>query len=94
MCVDCLTHIENWEEFKQKCKTSNEYIQEYLKELEEKKLNLTVDKVVKFDNLETDKQDDNYDSTFNNESINQDSDHDSPKSTPSTVMQFQPVFLL
>lgn len=89
MCVDCVSHIENWEEFKQKCKTSNKYIQEYLKELEEKKLTLTVDKLGKFVNLETDEQDDNYDSTFNNESINQDSDNDSSRSkspSPITVM--------
>lgn len=89
MCVDCVSHIENWEEFKQKCKTSNKYIQEYLKELEEEKLDISVVKLVKFDNLETEEQDDNYDCTFNNESIKQDSDNDSSRSkspTPITVM--------
>lgn len=85
MCVDCVSHIENWEEFKQKCKTSNEYIQEYLKELEEKKLNLTVDKLVKFDNLEIDEQDDNYDSTFNNELIDQESDNESKSKSSSSI---------
>lgn len=89
MCIDCVSHLENWEEFKQKCKSSNKYIQEYLRELEEKKLDISIDKLVKFDNLESDKQDDNYDSTFINESINQDSDNGSSKSkspTPITVI--------
>lgn len=81
MCIDCLTHLENWEGFKEKCISANESIQEYLKQLEEETLIETVDKIEKFDSqLEADEHNDNYDSTINNGSNNQDSDNDSLKS--------------
>lgn len=77
MCVNCFNHLENWEEFKQKCISANECIQEYFKQLEEEKLSLTVDKPIKFeDQLEIDEQDNNYDNTSNNELGIQDSDND------------------
>lgn len=97
MCVNCLSNLENWEEFKQKCISSNECIQNCIKQLEEEKLNLTVDNSIKLeDQLETDEQEDIHDSTFNNESNNQDSDNDSSKSKSAislTVMQLLPVII-
>lgn len=81
MCVDCLSHLENWEGFKQKCISANECIQEYLKQLEEDKCNVAVDKTEKLvDQLKAEEYDNNYDSMFNNEFNNQDSDNDSFKS--------------
>jgi hypothetical protein len=76
-----LTNLENWEGFKQKCISANESIQEYLKQLEEDTFIETVNKIEKFDSqLEPEEHNDNYDSTFNNESNSQDSDNDSLKS--------------
>ncbi|XP_026820009.1 oocyte zinc finger protein XlCOF6-like [Rhopalosiphum maidis] len=81
MCVNCQSNLENWEEFKQKCISSNECIQNCIKQLEEEKLNLTVDNSIKLeDQLEIDEQESNHDSTLNNEFNNQDSDNDSSKS--------------
>jgi len=91
MCLNCLGHLETWEEFKQKCTSSNKYIQNHFKRSEEKKLKLTMDESVNFKNeLQTNEQDNNYDSTFNNELNSQDSDNDSLKSKSSisiTVIQ-------
>lgn len=89
MCINCLNHLENCEEFKQKCISSNEYIQEYLKQLEEDKLNLTVHTIVKLkDQLKINEHDNNYDSTFNNELDNQyfDNDLSKSKSSVSTIV--------
>jgi len=96
MCVDCLSNLENWEEFKKKCISSNECIQNCIKQLEEEKINLTVDSIKLEDQLETDEQEDIHDSTFNNEFNNQDSDNDSSKSKSAislTVMQLLPVII-
>jgi hypothetical protein len=96
MCINCQSNIENWEEFKQKCISSNECIQNCIKQLEEEKLNLTVDNSIKLeDQLEIDEQENN-DSTLNNEFNNQDSDNDSSKSkSPISpiVMQLLPVII-
>lgn len=81
ICVNCFNHLENWEEFKQKCISSNECIKEYLKQIKEEKLNSTEDKPVKLeDRLEIDEQDKNYDNSSNNELSTQDSDNDLPVS--------------
>lgn len=81
MCVNCMSHIENWEGFKQKCVSANECIQEYLKQLEDDMSNVAVDKTEKFDvKLEAEKNDDNYNSMFNNKLNNHDSDNDLFKS--------------
>jgi len=91
MCLNCLGHLETWEEFKQKCKTSNEYIQNHFKRLEDKKLNLAMDESVNFkDELQTKEQDNNYDSTFDNELNSQDSNNDSLKSkSPISITVIQ-----
>jgi len=92
-----MNNLENWEEFKRKCISSNECIQNYIKQLEEEKLHLTADNSIQFeDQLETNEQENNHDSTFNNEFNNQDSDNDSSKSKSSislTVMQLLPVII-
>lgn len=79
ICVNCYNHLENWEEFKQKCITSNECIKEYLKKIKEEKLSLTKAKPVKLeDQPEIDEQDNNYDNVSNNEVNTQDSGNDLP----------------
>ncbi|XP_060876975.1 zinc finger protein 420-like [Metopolophium dirhodum] len=95
ICVDCLSNLENWEEFKQKCISSNECIQNCIKKFEEEKLNLTVDNSVKLeDQLEIEiEQEDNHDSTFNNEFNNQDSDNDSSKSKSPISLTTREVYL-
>lgn len=81
MCLDCLGHLEAWEEFKLKCMSSDECIQNHIKQLKEETSNLTIDESVNFESkLQTNEQDNNYDSTFNSESNNQYSDNDSSKS--------------
>lgn len=96
MCVDCLSRLENWEEFKKKCISSNECIKNYLNNIEKEQLNSTVDKSVKFDNqLEADNQD-HYDSTFNSEFNNQESDSDTSKTDlpiEITVIQLLLIFV-
>lgn len=89
VCMNCLNHLENCEKFKQKCISSNECIQEYLKQLEEEKLKLTVKKFVKLeDQLEINEHDNNYESTFNNEIDNQFSENNlsTSKSSISTIV--------
>lgn len=91
MCVNCLGHLENWEEFKQKCISSNNHLQEYLKHLEEDKVNSAVDQSINSeDQLETVLEDNNYDSTFTNTLNDQDSNNDSSQSkspVPIIVMK-------
>lgn len=92
MCINCLNNLENWEEFKQKCISSNECIQNCIKQLEEKS-NLTVDNSIKFeDQLEIDEQENNHDSTFNNEFNDQDSDNDLSKSKSPISLTVQEVY--
>jgi len=97
MCVNCLSNLENWEEFKQKCISSNECIQNYIKQLEEEKLNMTVDNSIKHeDQLEINEQENNHDSMLNNEFNNQDSDNDSSKSKSSIspiVIRLLPIII-
>lgn len=97
MCVNCLSSLENWEEFKQKCISSNECIQNCIKQLEEEKLNMTVDNSIKHeDQLEINEQENNHDSMLNNEFNNQDSDNDSSKSKSSIspiVMRLLPIII-
>lgn len=71
--------------------SSNEYIQNHFKRSEEKKVNLTTDESVNFkDKLQTNEQDNNYNSTFNNELNSQDSDNDSLKSkSPISITVIQ-----
>lgn len=90
MCVDCLSRLENWEEFKKKCISSNECIKKYLNEIEEEQLNSTVDNSVKSNvQLVVDEQD-HYDSTFNSEINNQESDSDTSRSKlPITITVIQ-----
>lgn len=81
MCIDCLGHLENWEEFKQKCISSNISLQKYLKQLEEDKLNSEVDQLITFENhQETNEQDDIPDNVVDSVSNGQDSDNESSKS--------------
>lgn len=97
MCINCLSNLENWEEFKQKCISSNECIQNCIKQLEEEKLNMTVDNSIKHeDQLEINEQENNHDSMLNNEFNNQDSDNDSSKSKSSIspiVMRLLPIII-
>jgi len=97
MCVNCLSNLENWEEFKQKCISSNECIQNFIKQLEEEKLNMTVDNSIKHeDQLEINEQENNHDNILNNEFNNQDSDNDSSKSKSSIspiVMRLLPIII-
>lgn len=87
MCINCLNNLENCEEFRQKCISSNECIQEYLKQLEEDKLSLTVEKFVKLeDQLETNENDNSHDSTANNEVENQLSDNNSKSISPILII--------
>lgn len=81
MCINCLSHLENWEEFKKKCISSSKCIQDNVKRLDEEKSNYTVDESVVYkEERLADKQDDTYVSTFSNELNNQQSDDDSSKS--------------
>ncbi len=97
MCVNCLSNLENWEEFKQKCISSNECIQNCIKQLEEEKLNMTVDNSIKHvEQLEINEQENNHDSMLNDEFNNQDSDNDSSKSKSSIspiVMWLLPIII-
>lgn len=82
MCINCLSRLENWEKFKKICISSNECIQDYIKQLEEEKSNsMIADFAMTFtEEPEADKQVDTYASTFSNKLNNQDSDDDSSKS--------------
>lgn len=96
MCINCLSHLENWEEFKKKCISSSKCIQDYVKRLDEEKPNSTVDETIKcIEEREADKQDDIYASTFSNGLNNQQSDDDSSKSKlPSTITVMQLMLVI
>jgi len=75
MCINCLSHLESWKEFKQKCTSSDQFIQEYLlSRSKNEELNLIVnDTNVKIeDRLETYEED----SIFNDELNNRESDNE------------------
>lgn len=82
MCINCLSQLENWEEFKKKCISSNECIQDYIKQLEEEESSsIVAESAMTFkEEPEAHGQDDTYTSTFSNELNNQDSDDDLSKS--------------
>lgn len=99
MCISCLGQLENWEEFKKKCISSNECIQDYIKQLEEEKSNsIVAESAMTFkEEPEAHEQDDTYASMFSNELNNQDSDDDFSKSKlpiSITVIQLLLVIIM
>lgn len=77
MCIDCLGHLESWEEFKQKCIRSNNCIQEYLNQSKTDELNsVSVTQAIIEDEQETDEYHNNCDNICNDDLNDQNSNND------------------
>lgn len=77
MCIDCLGHLESWEEFKQKCIRSNNCIQEYLNQSKDDEFNSMSDTQTKIeDEQDTDKYHNYCDNICNDDLNDQNSNND------------------